>query len=153
MHHEHLRRLLRVKVRHPCFFVTTCVAGRRPLLASPEAHQVLCEEWAGLRTRHGWLVGRYVVMPDHVHVFLRPESDLSRPLPVAVGKWKEWTSRRVRAQDSCSAFAWQSGFFDHLIRSSESMAEKWDYVRRNPVRAGLVTTPEAWPFAGAIDFE
>ena len=32
----------------------------------------------------------------------------------------------------------QEGFFDHLLRSYESYAQKWEYVRENPVRAGLV---------------
>ena len=34
---------------------------------------------------------------------------------------------------------WQEGFFDHILRSDESMAQKWEYVRENPVRAGFVT--------------
>ena len=45
---------------------------------------------------------------------------------------------------------WQEGFFDHLLRSSESYAEKWEYVRMNPVRAGLVPTPEEWAYQGEI---
>jgi len=45
---------------------------------------------------------------------------------------------------------WQEGFFDHLLRSHDSYSEKWDYVRMNPVRAGLSRTPEAWPYQGEI---
>jgi len=37
---------------------------------------------------------------------------------------------------------WQRGFFDHLLRSDESYAEKWNYVRENPVRAGLAQSAE-----------
>jgi REP element-mobilizing transposase RayT len=44
---------------------------------------------------------------------------------------------------------WQRGF-DHLIRKTESYAQKWDYVRENPVRAGLVNRHEDWPFQGGI---
>jgi hypothetical protein len=43
------------------------------------------------------------------------------------------------------------GFFDHLIRHSESYAEKWEYVRLNPVRAGLVKTCQEWPWQGEIE--
>jgi len=42
------------------------------------------------------------------------------------------------------------GFFDHLIRNTESYAQKWDYVRENPVRAGLVSTAEKWKYQGEI---
>ncbi|HEY2681003.1 MAG TPA: hypothetical protein VGI59_06740 [Candidatus Udaeobacter sp.] len=44
---------------------------------------------------------------------------------------------------------WQRGIFDHVLRSDESYAEKWNYVRANPVRAGLVNDPD-WPYAGEI---
>ena len=37
---------------------------------------------------------------------------------------------------------WQPGFFDHLLRNDESYSQKWEYVRENPVRAGLVVRTE-----------
>ena len=46
---------------------------------------------------------------------------------------------------------WQPEFFDHLIRSSESYDQKWEYVRDNPVRAGFVSTANAWKYAGEIE--
>ena len=45
---------------------------------------------------------------------------------------------------------WQEDFFDHLLRSHESYAEKWNYSRYNPVRAGLVKTAEQWSYEGEI---
>ena len=39
---------------------------------------------------------------------------------------------------------------DHLLRSGESYSEKWSYVRENPIRAGLVSKTEDWPFMGEI---
>lgn len=45
---------------------------------------------------------------------------------------------------------WQRGFFDHLLRNSESYTEKWEYVRQNPVRAGLVRHPDDWPYQGEV---
>ena len=46
---------------------------------------------------------------------------------------------------------WQEEFFDHVLRSSESYAEKWAYVRENPVRAGLVKSSDAWQWQGEIE--
>jgi hypothetical protein len=40
-----------------------------------------------------------------------------------------------------------------VLRSSASRAEKWNYIRDNPVRAGLVARPEDWPYTGWIDFQ
>jgi REP element-mobilizing transposase RayT len=51
---------------------------------------------------------------------------------------------------SANRVRWQPGFFDHLIRNDESYGEKWNYVRENPVRAGLVTNADDWPYQGEI---
>jgi len=45
---------------------------------------------------------------------------------------------------------WQEGFFDHVLRTAESYSQKWDYVRMNPVRAGLCDEPGEWPYQGEI---
>jgi REP element-mobilizing transposase RayT len=151
--HRHLKRLALVWKKQPVYFVTTCVAGRRHLLADVKAHAIFREEWAGLRERHGWAVGRYVVMPDHVHFFLMSEADSPKPLHAVVGKWKEWTAKRLSREAACVAPVWQREFFDHLLRSDESRSEKWTYMRENPVRAGLASKADDWPFAGWVDFE
>ncbi len=45
---------------------------------------------------------------------------------------------------------WKEGFFDHVLRSDESYSQKWNYVRENPARAGLVNSAEDWPYQGEI---
>ena len=103
------------------------------------------------------MVGRYVIMPDHVHFFCSPQRD-SRTLSQFVGAWESWTSRQIgmlrEGQISGGPTRtplWQPEFFDHLIRSNESYNQKWEYVRDNPVRAGFVSTANAWKYAGEID--
>lgn len=60
--------------------------------------------------------------------------------------------KRGISQSLCEAGVvgphWQKGFFDHVLRSEESYSEKWDYVRLNPIRAGLVVQAEDWPYWG-----
>ena len=46
---------------------------------------------------------------------------------------------------------WQEEFFDHLLRSGESYESKWEYVRDNPVRAGLVKCASEWRFQGELN--
>lgn len=50
-------------------FVTVCTQDRRPLLANPAAHALLIAAWKSATWYH---VGRYVIMPDHVHLFCAP---------------------------------------------------------------------------------
>jgi REP element-mobilizing transposase RayT len=154
---EHLPRLDAVWLEAPIFFVTTCTHGRRRILANKAIAEVLLNEWREAPARHHWMIGRYVIMPDHVHFFCAPQHD-SKALSEFVGAWKSWTSRRIGAllhaksrADTGQKPFWQSEFFDHLIRSNESYDQKWEYVRDNPVRAGLVSTADAWDYAGEIE--
>ena len=45
---------------------------------------------------------------------------------------------------------WQEKFFDQLLRSRDRYAQNWEYVRRNPVRAGLAASCDNWPYQGEI---
>jgi putative transposase len=153
--HKHLRRLGCIWIDAPIYFVTTCTRHRKPVLARENVAKVLIDEWRAAHDRHGWCVGRYIIMPDHVHFFCRPELN-AKPLPQFVGFWKSYTSRKMRAlgrprSAPAATTLWQREFFDHVLRSSESYSEKWNYVRDNPVRAGLVSTAEEWKFAGELE--
>ena len=66
-------------------------------------------------------------------------------------KWKQWTSKRMARELKLAGGIWQEEFFDHVLRSSESYSQKWNYVRENPVRAGLVKKSDDWPFQGEIE--
>ena len=148
---KHLRRLDRVCLpAGACiFYVTCCVRGRSRPLANAAAVDVLVESWRAAPRLFEWAVGRYVVMPDHVHFFASPCADTAKALSILVGSWKSWTRKEMRSAVDPS-FEWQREFFDHLLRSTESYAQKWEYVRMNPVRAGLVASADEWPYQGEV---
>jgi putative transposase len=136
-------------LEQPVFLVTVCVLDRRPLLATGSVAQAVTDALRDTRKRHGWLVGRYVIMPDHLHFFCAPQG-ASGTLSSFVGGFKQCSSRKFWRLGR-SGRLWQREFHDHLLRSSESCAGKWEYVRMNPVRAGLCKEPEDWPYSGEID--
>ena len=152
--HRHLRRLERIWLNPAISFVTTCTRNRKAILVSEQVATILIQEWRRACDRYGWHVGRYVIMPDHVHLFCAPEPNAGS-LSVFVGSWKRWSSRRIselpRTTSTATAPIWQREFFDHLLRSEESYDQKWDYVRENPVRARLTQSADKWPWAGEID--
>jgi REP element-mobilizing transposase RayT len=149
---NHLHRLDQVWVEPAIYFVTTCVAERAPVLANDFAAGVLHGQFAQAPRRYGWRVGRYVIMPDHIHFFCAPggERDPSS-LSVFVGGVKMWSARSILAVAKRKPPLWQGEFFDRLLRSDESYESKWAYVRDNPVRGGLVEKAEDWPHAGEIE--
>ena len=148
--HKHLRRLERVWTQHPIYFVTTCTYQRKAILAREEVAKILIREWSSARKRHGWAIGRYVIMPDHVHFFCASELD-AKELSIFVGFWKEWTGKGIKRALGLTSSIWQEEFFDHVLRSSESYSEKWNYVRSNPVRHGFVADADDWPWQGQTE--
>ncbi|WP_414660359.1 REP-associated tyrosine transposase [Horticoccus sp. 23ND18S-11] len=131
-----------------CFF-TAATARRQPILASETVMHVLREVWTKSATADGWFVGRFVIMPDHVHFFAMPALE-ARSRSAWCKTWKSVTSRRISAVTTVPPPIWQPDTFDHILRNAESYAEKWEYVRANPVRAGFVSVPELWPYQGEI---
>jgi len=146
---RHLKRLDRVFSEVPVFFVTTCTKGRKPILSNSRAVDVLKDEWKKALSHHGWKVGRYVVMPDHIHFFCLA-TNTAKPMKDFMGPFKEWTAKRISKELGVEMPMWQAEFFDHVLRKDEAYASKAEYMRQNPARAGLVEKPDDWPWQGEI---
>jgi REP element-mobilizing transposase RayT len=149
--HKHLRRLQEVWTDREVYFITVCTRQREPLLANDELARGLVSAWRDIGERTGWRVGRYVIMPGHVHFFCW-RADERRSLSEFVGGWKRLTTRRAWQLGHRDRL-WQQEFFDHLLRSDESYGQKWEYVVHNPVRAGLCQRPEEWAYQGDLAVE
>jgi putative transposase len=127
----------------PLYFVTFNTWHCRKLLANAAVHLRLIE-FARKGEPRGIAIGRYVIMPDHVHLFARGNYSF------VLTQWMRLLKRNLSEAISATPPHWHKGFFDHLIRHSESYSEKWHYVWQNPVRAGLVTDAEDWPYQGEL---
>ena len=146
---RHLRRLDEIWVTNPIYFITNCAHGRLRRLANDDFREIAIEVWRNCEEHYGWSVGRYVIMPDHIHFFAY-DSRVECTLSKFVGKWKEWTAKYCRRRLDLMMPLWQPEFFDHVLRSSESYEEKWDYVRTNPIRAGLAESADEWKYQGEV---
>ena len=60
-------------------------------------------------------------------------------------------AQRLGKEQGFSGSLWQTEFFDRILRSGESYTQKWNYVRDNPVRDGLVMNSGDWPWQGEIE--
>ena len=126
-------------------FLTVCTKSKKQILANEAVHNTLREAW---KAADSWLVGRYVIMPDHLHLFCSPAMNTSAPLIQWVSFWKSHTDRNWPKRED--APVWQRNFWDTQLRKEESYAEKWQYVVEHPVRAGLVTGSSDWPYQGEM---
>ena len=125
-------------------YVTACAAKRRKVLASSTTHEAIVDAWSKAST---WLVGRYVILPDHLHFFCAPNG-IDAP---SLERWMRFRKSRVTASiGKRSGELWQRDHWDRQLRRGQSYDEKWEYVRNNPVRHGYVNNPDDWPYQGEL---
>jgi putative transposase len=147
------RRLSLIYIGQPLFFVTFCTRNRKRISSLDRAQAALQEYGRVAIEQFNVGLGRYVIMPDHVHFFVRGDSNFRLSLWVSGLKRSISVALLKEAQATLplqGRSLWQPGFFDHILRSDESYAEKWNYVRDNPVRAGLVKDAGKWPYQGEV---
>ena len=129
------------------FFISFCVnrgkygihgsdIGRRGPLVGNQAVKLLCT------VQHYASIGQLrplaaIVMPDHVHLIVMESETVS--FAKVIPRIKAWVAKE-------QGIMWQRNFFDHRIRSEESLSEKMVYLAANPVRKQLCATPADWPY-------
>ena len=144
--YNYQRRLPHHQKFDEVLFVTFCTQARRDL---PEvARSVVlghCHHEHGSKL----LLHAAVVMPNHVHLLLsllRNDSGWPYELKAILQSLKGSSAHSVNKLLKQAGPVWQEESFDHVLRSEESVKEKREYIRQNPVRRGLVRVPEDYPW-------
>jgi len=133
----------------PIVFLTVATYKRNLILNTNWAHEILRSIWTSSAEMNGWYVGDYLLMPDHLHCFARSGRN-AEPLGRWIKMWKSISARKMIRSYGLRPPIWQADYFDRYLRSSESYAEKWNYVQMNPVRAGIAGDVNAWSYQGRI---
>lgn len=123
-------------------YVTVCCDDRIPWLATDRNHELLLSIW---QDSSHWVVGRYVIMPDHLHLFASPQ-----PTAVLFDSWVTYFKSQFTKRRKDPSCVWQTEHWDTRIRSLRHYEEKSVYMWNNPVRAGLVTHPDEWKYKGVV---
>jgi len=135
-----LKRFQEVRCLH---FLTFSCYRRAPLLGKPQARDIFEQTLERSRKWYGFYVAGYVVMPEHVHLLIsEPER---AKLSVALQMLKQNVARQLREPEG-GPF-WQPRYYDFNVWSEAKRIEKLRYIHRNPVRRGLVSSPEQWPWS------
>ena len=145
--HPSRLELLEIEGRPNLVFLTVAASQRRSVFDRETVHRALRAAWTEASF---WRVGRYVILPDHLHLFCAPGTTPPGSLRSWVKYWKRLVSKSGVFGGEKSV--WLRDSWDTQLRSAAHYAEKWAYVRQNPVRAGLVDHPEDWPHQGELNF-
>ncbi|MGE8208336.1 MAG: REP-associated tyrosine transposase [Stenotrophomonas rhizophila] len=133
----------RRSVRGAYYMLTSTVADRRKLFV--DAARVECVVEA-LRCSDREARSRtlaWVVMPDHVHWLMQlRDGNISRCMQA----FKSRASRAFNLHTGAQGSVWQRGFYDHCVRSDESLERQARYLIENPVRAGLAGSVGEYPY-------
>jgi len=113
----------------------------------------------------------YVIMPDHIHLLIWP---IGKSTPADIMRdYKEFTSKRIIRQAEVEkieswlvAFrqagtntgrsenkVWQDSYWDTNVYSELFLKQKLNYIHNNPVRAGLVSSPDESPYSSYHNYE
>ncbi|MFZ5451089.1 MAG: REP-associated tyrosine transposase [Thermodesulfobacteriota bacterium] len=90
-----------------------------------------------------------VVMPDHVHLLLKPvvsESGTDFSLSKILQGIKGFSAREINKSRGTKGVLWLDESYDRIVRDYDEYLEKWNYIRENPVKAELWEGPEDYPF-------
>jgi len=131
------------------YFLTLCADGAQQPFANDALAQAVVEALL-FRYRQGeFRLYVYCLMPDHLHLALSPCPGHGTVSRVIQG-FKSYTTR-LAWQHGIQGKLWQRSFYDHIARRSEDLLAICRYILANPVRKGLVETPEDWPYSGMLD--
>jgi putative transposase len=136
-------------------FITCSCYRRQPLLGTTRRRDLFLTVLDQVRRRYPFVVVGYVVMPEHFHLLIsepqeRTPSTVMQALKLGFARRVLAQLRRRRNSAQASLFEhtpqhiWQKRFYDFNVWSSHKRAEKLRYMHRNPVKRGLVDSPELW---------
>ncbi len=157
--------LPRFHIEGHLFYITTVVYNRLPIFTRPSFVIPLFDSLNFYTYREHFKLLGYVIMPDHIHLLIWPQSEPT--VASFMRDFKEFTAKRIIRQAEVErnlawveAFAnagqetersqnkvWQDSYWDKNIYSEQFLRQRLDYMHRNPVRAGLVEDEGLYPYS------
>jgi len=133
--------------RHSCigavYAITSIVRGRAPLLADASSARLVMQELCRCEAEQRVDNLAWVVMPDHVHWLFRLRHGT---LGTHVQAFKSRVARGFNDLRTTSGPVWQAGYYDHRVRDHEDLVEQARYIVANPLRRGLVSRLDDYPY-------
>src|SRR5579864_1800750 len=126
------------------FFITTVTWQRTALFRQPRAAELMMDVLYHYLQQKKYFLHEFVIMPDHLHLLLTPaELSVERAVQLIKGGYSYRLGKQKRG------LIWQESFTSHRIRDGQDFEYHAEYIRMNPVRAGLAERPELYPCSSA----
>ena len=146
----------RYRIDGSIYYITTVIYNRLNVFVQPSFIIPIFDSLNYYRFQYACKIVGYVIMPDHIHLLIFPQSQ--QAVTDFMRDFKRFTSGRITRQakveqrsDWIKAFeqagsdtqraefkVWQDSFWEQCIYSEEFLKQKLNYIHLNPVRAGIV---------------
>jgi putative transposase len=127
------------------YFITVDSWGGRQLFKA-EVAEILTDQMIQCRENGHFLLHEFCVLYNHLHTLFTPPPDST--LEKCIQMVKGGASFRIGKVRKFPAL-WQKGYFDWRCRDEDDYKRYAEYIRQNPVKAGLVEKAEDWPYSSA----
>ncbi len=139
-----MRLLKTFSMQGVSFFATTKTSMGRRLLQSERNAGLLIDVLRSLVAEHKFQLHDFVIMPYHVHLLL--ELDCMMTIEKAMQLVKGRFSYRLKKEQGYEGEVWQRGFSEVQVMDARGMEKCRDYIATNPLKAGLVSSADEFPF-------
>src|SRR5262249_47347346 len=128
------------------YFVTASTLYREPIMEPLVRRQQCSDSWHHATAARGWRLVAWAFLPNHYHLLtVAPPADAE--IAPLVGSIHQYTARRWNREDRAAGRRVWWNFWDTCISYEGSFYARLNYIHWNPVRHGLVTAPEEYPFS------
>lgn len=127
------------------YLITTVTHKREPIFSVERNCKIFLVALEFFKLTLDYKIFAYCLMPDHLHIILQPAGkyDLSYIMRMIKGNF----ARKFNLMHGKQGKVWQERFYDTGIRSIDMLLQKIEYIHNNPVRAGIVSRPDQYPFS------
>jgi putative transposase len=129
------------------FFATTKTSMARRILQSERNAMLLVEVLRSNVAAGKFKLHDFVIMPDHLHLLMTLPSNMT--IEKAMQLVKGGFSYRLRKEYGFQGEVWQRGFSEVRVNDRRSLLHYHEYIAHNPVKAGLVDSPQMYPYSYA----
>ncbi|BAY88834.1 MULTISPECIES: REP-associated tyrosine transposase [unclassified Tolypothrix] len=140
------RRLPHWELEGAIYFITFNTWEKLEL--SPEAREIVFNSCLFFdKNRYQLFV--FVVMTNHVHLLIQPllKSDNEFwSLSSIMNSIKSYSAKQIPKVMKHIGTVWQDERYDRIVRNDQEFQQYWQYIRENPVKEGLSSSPEDYPF-------
>ena len=131
------------------YFITCSTEEGKPYFRHKAIVDSLLPTLEETSRQMGFSIYAYCFMPDHLHLLLVGKEDSS--LHKFMKLFKQRSSFVFKK--ACGDSLWQRSYYDHILRKEEALNDVALYIFNNPVRKGLVTDYQGYPFVGSFVFD